>query len=118
MSSFTTPLIVEALPGGRRWKLVESFTFWSATNKVNAIYISVPSGFTTDFASVPRPFWPLISPYGKAGKAAVIHDFLYYKNRIGEGWFTRAQADLIFLEAMGVLGVAAWRKYAMYWAVR
>ena len=31
---------------------------------------------------------------------------------------TRKQADQIFLEAMGVLGVRKWRKYLMYYAVR
>lgn len=117
MSSFTTPLIVESLPGGRRWKLVEPFEY-HVGEYPSELVVLVPKDFMTDFASVPRPFWPLISPYGKAGKAAVIHDYLYALSREGRGMFTRMQADDIFLEAMGVLGVAPWRRHAMYWAVR
>lgn len=117
MSSFTTPLIVEALPGGRRWKLTEPFEY-HVGEYPSEFVLRVPEGFTTDFASVPRIFWALISPYGKAGKAAVVHDYLYHLNRVGLEVVTRKQADGIFLQAMGVLGVAAWRKYPMYLAVR
>lgn len=116
MSSFTTPLIVEALEGGRRWKLIELFEYHVGEYPSENV-IRVHAGFTTDFASVPRPFWPLISPYGKAGKAAVIHDYLYASFGLGAR-LTRKQADGIFLQAMGVLGVASWRRYPMYLAVR
>jgi len=45
--------------------------------------------------------------------AAVIHDQLY-----DTGEVSRALADEVFLEAMLVLGVAGWRAYAAYAAVR
>ena len=50
-----------------------------------------------------------ISDYAKA---AIIHDYLY-SNAIG----TKAEADQIFFDAMGVLGVPMWRRKVMYLAV-
>ncbi len=76
--------------------------------------IHVPMGFITDFASIPRIFWIIIGhPTGEYGKAAVIHDYLYYKQTT-----TRRYADRIFLEAMKVLEVSWWRRRAMWLAVR
>ena len=75
--------------------------------------ILVPKGFITNFASVPRFFWSIIPPWGKYGKAAVIHDYLYYTKK-----YTRKRADEIFLEGMEVLGVSLWKRQVMYWAVR
>lgn len=40
------------------------------------ITVIVPSGFATDFASVPRVLWPIISPTGAWRSAAVVHDYL------------------------------------------
>ncbi|TFV91422.1 DUF1353 domain-containing protein [Blastococcus sp. CT_GayMR16] len=38
--------------------------------------ITIPGGFTTDLASVPRLFWALIPPQGAYESAAVLHDYL------------------------------------------
>ncbi len=84
--------------------------------------IIVPAGFITDMASIPQIFWNILPPDGPYGKAAVVHDYLY---RTGgkvdvspAHTFTKAEADNIFYEAMGELGVAGWRKWIMYQAVR
>ena len=111
MSSFTTPLILTPLDDGRRWRLVEPFEYRIDDDPLHKI--TVPKGFVTDFASIPRVFWRLLPPWGRYGKAAVIHDWLY-----GQGIGNRERADLIFLEAMEVLGVKAWKRNCMYWAVR
>ena len=74
--------------------------------------ITVPVGFRTDFASVPRFGW-VYSIFGNiAHQAAVIHDWLYYA-----GITSRKQADRILLEAMEVTGIG-WRQYPIYWQVR
>lgn len=39
--------------------------------------LSVPSGYVTDFASVPPLLWSFFPPIGKYNRAAVVHDFLY-----------------------------------------
>ncbi len=112
MSSFTTPLIVSPLSDGRNWRLVKSFTYHIGT-KFSRHYIRVPKGFITDFASSPSQIWWLIPPWGRYGKAAIIHDYIF-QTKIR----TRKEADDIFREAMGVLGVEPWRIFLMYWFVR
>jgi hypothetical protein len=90
--------------------------------------ITVPIGFETDFASIPWGLWNLFPPLGPWARPAIIHDFLYATH--GSGIFgtrrtitrtdnyTRPEADGIFREAMGVVGVPAWRREVMYLAVR
>lgn len=125
MSSFTTPLIVSPMPDGRRWKLHEGFTY-HIDSKCSENFIRVPTGFITDFASVPRVFQSIIPAWGKYGKAAVIHDYLYQEHCIPVStWLyevlpriTRKYADTIFYEAMLVSGTKHWKAKVMYWAVR
>jgi hypothetical protein len=75
--------------------------------------VTVPAGFATDFASVPRAFWRIIPPWGKYNRAAVVHDWIYSENR-----FSRKAADWIFLDLMRRLGVSWWKRTVMYRAVR
>uniref|UniRef100_A0A6M3J8R7 DUF1353 domain-containing protein n=1 Tax=viral metagenome TaxID=1070528 RepID=A0A6M3J8R7_9ZZZZ len=111
MSSFTSPLIVTPLPDGRSWKLVQEFDYYIGKES-NQNIIHVPEGFVTDFASVPRPLWFLMPPWGVYGKAAVIHDY-GYSTKIR----TRKETDQIFLEGMLVLGTPKWMAKLMYFAV-
>lgn len=55
----------------------------------------VPTGFFTDFASVPRFLWHIIPPIGKYTNAAILHDWLYDGN-----CETRKKADKLFYQAM------------------
>lgn len=74
---------------------------------------TVPAGFKTDLASVPRPFWLLTG--GKTGKhqrAAVCHD---YQCVVME--MSHKEAAQVFLDIMRQDGVSGWRAKAMYWAV-
>ena len=82
----------------------------------SAELIVVPSGFITDFASVPLAI-QMFLPKSIGRRAAVLHDYLYRTNGEG-GRYTRYEADCIFLEALGVLKVRATRRYALYWGVR
>lgn len=75
--------------------------------------IVVPSGFETDFASVPRVFRFLFTGHDRTRQAAVIHDYLY---RTGTG--SRKWADKVFLQAMAEAQVPTWKRYSMYAAVR
>ena len=114
MSSFTSPLVVKHL-NGKNWEVVRAFTYHIgdryATEK-----ITVPVGFLTDFASIPKSVWSLIGhPTGRYGKAAVVHDYVYRTSCLK---YTRKQADQIFLEGMKVLEVGYLKRYSIYWAVR
>lgn len=75
------------------WKLVSSLSFVSDEITQDDLYllkrigmendvdengkITVPIGFETNLASVPRLFWNIMSPWDVA-RAAVVHDFLYW----------------------------------------
>ncbi|ECG6032325.1 DUF1353 domain-containing protein [Salmonella enterica subsp. enterica serovar Eastbourne] len=110
MSRFTTPAILEMLDH-YRWRVYEPFEFYLSDD--NRDVISVPAGFVTDLASVPRIFWTLLPPDGKYAKAAIIHDYLY-----DNALRTKKEADRIFLDGMRVLGVPEWKRIVMYLAVR
>lgn len=73
--------------------------------------------FVTDLASIPWLVRGIYPPDGPWAKAAVIHDYLYKTKGLG-GRYARAEADAIFYEAMGVLGVPEWRRRVIYTAVR
>lgn len=112
MSSFTLPLIVKHLDG-RRWELIEEFSYYVGEENTDDI-ILVPKGFQCDFASIPRLFWSVVGhPTGRYGKAAIIHDYLYFAQIR-----TRRQSDYIFYEAMEVLEVPFFKRWLMYHSVR
>lgn len=112
MSQFTKVLTVSPLADGRTWVLRESFSY-DVGFEGSGNTVLVPEKFITDFASVPRPLWWLLPPWGKYGNAAVIHDFGYWDQSR-----PKAEVDRIFLEGMGVLGVSWVTRYGMYLAVR
>ena len=110
MSQFTTELVVKQLDE-RWWKLLEGFEYHVGEYPSDEI-ITVPVGFITDFASVQKLFQGIISPTGKHGKAAVIHDYCY-----ATAIYSKFRSDKIFLEAMTVLGVDPWKRQTMFHAV-
>ena len=113
MSKFTNPIIVELLPGGRKVRVVESFSY--DIGKKGGTTIRIPAGFVSDGASIPRIFWFIVgSPLtGKYRAGAILHDFLYYS-----ALYPRKRSDEIFLEAMTVLNVNKVKRTIIFWAVR
>lgn len=118
MSSFTDPLQIQQVDNDEtRWKIIGPFRYWTKGWHIGdennpEECIVVPVGFVTDFASVPKLFWNILPPTGRYGKAAIVHDFLYFTAIVNKD-----DADSIFLEAMKVLGVAWATRQAMYYAV-
>jgi len=107
MPQFLTKIVVEKKED-RLWKLYRELKY-----QTFADVITVPAGFITDFASVPRLFWSILPPDGRYTGSAIIHDFLYaVQDR------SRKEADSIFLEAMKALGVPWWKRRTMWLAVR
>lgn len=74
---------------------------------------TVPAGFVTDFASIPRLPGVFLIFGDTAHEAAALHDYLYATGKV-----PRDVADKIFLEAMRDTGVAWWRRILMYLGVR
>ena len=79
--------------------------------------LTVPVGFESDGASVPRFFWRLVFPPGdvQALRAAFLHDFIYRTHP--EGW-DRAKADDLFYEVLVADGVPKWRAWLAWSGVR
>ncbi len=102
-------IVCEILPGGRSVRLIKDLI----VRDDDGTTIRVPAGFVSDFASVPRFFWRVLPPWGRYSPAAVIHDHLYSTGKV-----SRADADRAFLTLMQRLGVPAWKRTVMYWAVR
>jgi len=75
--------------------------------------VTVPEGFVTDFASVPRVFWQFLPRDGKYTYPAIIHDYLYWvQDR------PRESADEIFRIAMKEFSLDPIVINAVYWGVR
>ena len=86
--------------------------YWNRSGNITKI--TIPSGFTTDLASVPRIFQSIIPKMGHHIRPAIVHDYIY------EGFtnLTRKEADEMFLEGMKATKVNWLRRKAMWLAVR
>lgn len=96
------------------WRLLEPLS-WHQSPEDPEPLITVPAGFETDLASVPRIVRGLIPASGPWQRAAVLHDYVYATRPAG---WTRADADRLFLEAMEAAGVNWPTRHAMWLAVR
>jgi hypothetical protein len=78
--------------------------------KGETVRIEVPSGYRTDFASIPRFFWRIFPPDGPYRDAAVVHDWLCdAKPKI----MNNVDAANIFALAMEDCGVPSWKRTLM-----
>lgn len=114
MSHFKSELVLKAVHKG--WEVMEDFTYYS---ELIGRDITVPSGYFTDLASVPRVMrWMVPVANAKNRKAAVVHDYLCTHGR--ELGIVRSQkeSDKIFREALGSLGLGRFRSGVMYYPVR
>ena len=97
--------------------------------KITKKTITVPTGFVTDLASVPRAMWWAIAPFDVA-RAAIIHDLLYktirqYRWKIGidkDRKLVKAAkiaADKVFLLGMkdAEPKIPGWKSYLSWKAV-
>ncbi len=112
-SAFLTPLIaaVDDLP----YVLYQPLIYQSAGLQA---LITVPAGFTTDLASIPRPLWALLPKEGRYNRPAVIHDWLYRVGAVQGRPIERAAADHALKEAMHAAGVRWSQRWAIYAGVR
>jgi hypothetical protein len=167
MSSFTSPLDVRAMSDGINFMLLKKFSYHVGSEHSRHV-IRVPSGFVTDFASVPSVlvlwigvaiaailfilhllgiigvYWTFLplgigmlpillvgAHWGKYGKGAVIHDFLYQLlgGSLNIPWVydvviewakpnPRKYCDTVFREAIMVGGTPTWKADLMFWGVR
>lgn len=94
--------------------LLQPFT-WTPNEDNGPTYhaVTVPRGFVTDLASIPRSLWSILPRDGDYAHAAILHDYLY--------WFqstSREYADNVFRIAMRDLEVSPSQVSSIYGAVR
>jgi hypothetical protein len=116
MSAFLTgldvDLISDATNSGRgTWRLNDPLVYQS---DVAGATFTVPAGFETDYASVPRSPVVFLLTADTAHAASALHDFLYTAPHP----VPRAMADAVLREASIVSGVPAWRAALMFYGVR
>lgn len=110
MSRFTTTLKTEQI-GKWTHVLLDDLVLADEDERV----ITVPAGFTTDFASIKVlhnaflfVLFALVSGYGNY--AATVHDWLYTTGAV-----SRKEADAVLYRALRAEGVARWRSW-LFWA--
>lgn len=101
------------------WRLEETYSY-----KDGEYLITMPAGFESDLASVPRIFWWLIAPFELSIVGSLIHDYLYqYCGNPPKGvsppyTYTRQETDALFRRVMEKENVVWWRRELAYWVVR
>lgn len=105
---------VEPMPdGGECWVLVADFHV-----RVDGMGFTVPAGYVTDGASIPRLLWRLCGHPMTTRRfpIAVFHDWLYDEGAaLG---LTRQQVDEIYRDGLIALGYGKWAANAEYYALR
>jgi hypothetical protein len=109
VSAFTGKLtITEYHAAEFLWAIEQPLTY-EVGDLGSGLTITVPAGYITDGASIPRLLWIFLPSWGKYSRAAVVHDFLCTLLDRGVPHPcapTRRDADMIFFEAMGVCQVS------------
>lgn len=105
---FSAPLDLRAGDPGE-WIVLADITYTA----LDGAQYTILRGFITDLASIPRLLRPVFDQNDATREPAVAHDWLYCFRQT-----TRAQADAIFLEALGRSGVGLAHRWALYLAVR
>jgi len=95
------------------WRLLEPMVYHGARESW-----TIPAGFVSDFASVPRAFVWLIPTYGDYTPAALLHDWFWELDRAGASPISIADADGLFRRCLREAGVSWPKRWAMWAAVR
>lgn len=103
-------MIVQLIKPQGRWKVFRR-TKYRLHVPLVVVGHTVPAGFVTDGASLPRLALLFFDPLGLWAEAAVLHDWLLRSH-------SRPYAAQEFLEAMFSLGVPRPVAYSFYGAVR
>lgn len=115
--TFKSKLNLSSIRGTNKWRLEERLVY---TGSSYIVPIAVPTGFITDFASIPKYLRFIIDnddPIIRDG--AVIHDYLYsICSNLKYSRVTRKIADDLLFDAMIDLGATRIKAYTAYYAVR
>ena len=82
------------------------------------LHVTIPAGYVSDGASVPRFFWRLLSPPVDPVTLApsIAHDWLYDNSRRYN--LGRLECDIWYYYALMENGYPLWKCELTYWAIR
>lgn len=112
---------------GHAGRIAESLTpvTWACTREKYPLSVTIPAGYMSDGASVPRWLWWFLPPWGdRATFAALIHDYLldrlqgFIPGGPVPGTDTREDCDRQFLFALLALDIHPLRAHAVWLGVR
>ena len=108
--------VFESLPDGRI-KLTKPLHYAVWLQDGVRFRVTVPTGFVSDGASIPRPLWSFIGPpIGSSHLLpAVVHDYLCEQ---AATYSERVLGDAVFFALLKRHNVPYWKRAAMYLAVR
>lgn len=107
LSELVVTLVEESNWKRAKWRLTYPLIWRSP-----GYCIIVPTGYETDFASVPRVFGTWLLFGGVANEAATLHDYLCDVKIL-----TTKESNKLFYEAMLSTGIGKWKAWCMYQAV-
>lgn len=111
LTELNVTLLDDAANSGRgQWRLDEPLVFQSNTAQR---FITVPEGFVTDFASVPRLPLVFLLVGNTCQKGSVLHDYIYRT-----GLLPRLLGDQVHYEANKAAGVPWWLRTLVFIGVR
>ena len=87
--------------------------YWMLMDDYEIFNYTVPNGFITDFASIPRLLWFWLPPWGNYGRASILHDYLYCSGKV-----SRIEADKTMLHVMEKDDVGYLRRNIIYNFIR
>lgn len=113
---FKTELKLTSIRGTKLRRLDAPLCYYSARLGIDII---VPSGFITDFATIPRAVRAFIdNDSGVIRDAAVVHDYLYSNESPNyHPEINKLDADLILNEGMHDLGASWLKRTVVYYVV-
>lgn len=97
------------------WELMEPFAF-----ETPSLSVTVPAGFVSDFASVPRLVrWYVDDDDPAILPGSIVHDYVYGRRGMLEGRkISRAEADALLRDAMLTAGAGKTLAAVVHAAVR
>lgn len=98
--------------GARLWRLLAPVVYRGRWDTY-----TVPAGYDSDFASVPRLLWILFPQSGRWDPAAVVHDWLI-TDHLTARHITSPRVDAEFREALKACGVRFVSRWLMWAGVR
>lgn len=78
--------------------------------------VTIPEGFETNFASIPKKFRNVLSNVSKLDVAYLLHDWLY--STLSKDGFTKSDVDIMLRRNLNYLGLGFIDQWSVYYSVK